>query len=98
MTISVVPASGLTWLFTFDPTGGGGVPAVQYAFGINTVASSFWFHFGTGPLDWVKIGSGSGGGSAGVVVLNEGVPIAGNPHVAAPRRPSRSHSATWSRA
>ena len=75
-----VPTYGLTWLFDFDPTTGGGVGGTQYAFGINTSDNSFWFHVGPTPTDWIKIGSGGGGVVLGVDLEDEGAPVAGNPH------------------
>jgi hypothetical protein len=67
-------------LFDFDPDGGGGVGAPQFAFGVQTVTHSFWFHFGVSPTQWYKIGSGGGGGVLGVDLEDEGVAVPGNPH------------------
>jgi len=67
--ISEVPLISIVWLFDFDPTTSGGVAAVQYAFGINTAGDSLWFHIGVGPTQWIKVGSGSGGGSANLQVI-----------------------------
>ncbi len=63
------PLASLIWLFDADPTTDGGVGAVQYAFGINTADDSLWFHIGVTPIDWIKVGSGSGGGGSNVQVI-----------------------------
>lgn len=64
--IAVVPAYTLTWEFDFDPTTAGGVGAPQYAFGVRTDDSSWWFHSGVAPTAWERLGSGSGGGGSQV--------------------------------
>jgi hypothetical protein len=62
MPIFVRPNYPLTWEVDFDPNSGGGIPgAPQYAFAVNVVGGSFWYHVGPGATDWLKIGSGSGG-------------------------------------
>ena len=59
------PNFSLTWETDFDPNGGGGIPgAPQYAFAVNVSDGSLWYHSGVGAQDWIKIGSGSGGGPA----------------------------------
>jgi hypothetical protein len=55
-----VPLASILWLFDVAPTTG--VGALQYAFGINTVDNSLWFHIGVQPTQWIKVGDGSGGG------------------------------------
>lgn len=60
--LKVFEAASATWMFDFDPNSGTGVPALDNAFGIQTASNSLWFHSGPGPTDWIKIGSGSGGG------------------------------------
>lgn len=64
-----VPSSGITTLFTSDPNVGPGSYAIQYAFGINTAASSLWFHYGVGPNEWIKIGDGAGSSGTTVQVI-----------------------------
>ncbi len=55
------------WFFDFDPTSGSGVAALRYAFGVRTDDHSLWFHLGTSPTAWIKVGSGSGGGGGSTV-------------------------------
>lgn len=62
MTTFPVPTSLTNWTFTVDPTVPPGVNATQYAFGIRLDDASIWFHAGVSPTQWLKVGSGSGGG------------------------------------
>lgn len=66
--IRAVPASSLIWEFDFDPTTAGGVAAVQYAWGVRLDDHSIWFHQGTGPTAWIRVGIGSGGSSSQIQV------------------------------
>jgi len=64
------PNFSLTWETDFDPNGGGGIPgAPQYAFAVNVSDGSFWYHQGVGAEDWIKIGSGSGGGGPAIQIF-----------------------------
>lgn len=68
--IQPVPTFGLIWLTDFDPDGSGGVPqAPQHAFAINVPAQSLWFKIGVNATNWIKIGSGTGGGGTPVQVF-----------------------------
>lgn len=80
MTNFAVPTSLLNWIFDFDPTVPPGVFGSQYAFGIRTDDSSIWFHDGVQPTQWIRVGTGSGGGAVGVNLEDEGVAVPNNPH------------------
>jgi hypothetical protein len=68
--IRVVPLSSL-YLFDFDPNTGTGVAAPSFALGIQVSDQSVWWHAGPVPLQWDRVGTGSGGGGGGSVVAIE---------------------------
>lgn len=71
MSINVRPNFSLTWETDFDPDGGGGIPgAPQYAFAVNVSDKSLWYHQGVGAEDWIKIGSGTGGGGSAIQIFS----------------------------
>lgn len=62
----LLPNVGVTLVTDEDPSSGTILDAPPFIFGVQTTTASLWFHLSSAPADWLKVGSGSGGGGVAV--------------------------------
>lgn len=62
----LLPNVGVTLVTDEDPSSGTILDAPPFIFGVQTTNASLWFHLSSAPADWLKVGSGSGGGGVAV--------------------------------